>query len=1087
MEDRQSCLSGQARLPVLHFTLAFALLACVNIHAALSPKERAARTALLPAAHQQFVADVVPIINEVELEAFLVLETDAQRDVFIREFWRRRDVAQGTTNGAFKALYEERLEIVKSEFGTAGSDRGRVLLLHGEPDKRTPIKCDSQFRPIEVWSYEYVPAIGHDVRFIFFKPAHRDDFLLWQPQTHRVNELAADRTSAAVASSTGDLSQCMNGEELGMALRKVSEDRFRIARAVEPPPVQAEEDVRKLLSSFVIAAPSSTATTAPVRKLSRRERKDRISKLREEHRKFLEETDAIVTDDERDAFLTLETDPQRDVFIVEFWKRRDKAAGTTNGAFKAAYYERLETAREKYEGIAADRSRILLLYGQPVEEVKVDCDQYLQPIEIWRYLELPALGFEVRFLFFEPRSTPGRMKLWQPVGRGEKDVVDLISPVVLSQFQDEGAAVSHVMAALAQDKCFRTSEQVLIAIQRNQSNYSRMMEAFDPPKMDEEGVKRVLRSAILTNPDVPRLTTELSVRYPAKQGARTDAEITLLVPRAQLKSKEVGGVTTYSIDVTGEILRNEELYENYRYRFDYPGDLKDEKVPVIVDRFLRPGDYKSRIKITDPNSGAEGIVEHDLKVPEIFDTPEQRKQKELAASTIGEIKDDIDSGGTRLRIVPLPDEMISGIQKIETMAIGSDIKGVEFWLDGKKIAIKRQPPYTLDLDFGEVPRLRRIRAVAIDAKGEVLAGDDIVINTGMDPFRVRIVSPRIGNVKGRTRVEMSVRVPEGKSVAEVQLFLNETKMATLYDPPWVQTIDIPETQGVGYLRAVALLKDDPAPTEDVVMINSPAQMAEIDVHLIELPVTVLVGGKPVNHLGEKDFKVLDEGKPVKISRFEHVKNLPLSIGLAIDTSGSMLPRMNEAQKAAAQFFQNVMKAGDKAFVVGFDSQPQLVQKWSRQIADMHAGLAKLRAEEYTALYDAVIFSLYNFLGVKGQKALVLLSDGKDTTSKFNFDQTLEYARRAAVPIYVIGIGIRTAEVDVRYKLGKLASETGGNTYYIERAEDLGKIYSDIQNELRSQYVISFYPPEDVKSGSKWREVTVQVSEGRPKTIRGYYP
>jgi Ca-activated chloride channel family protein len=287
---------------------------------------------------------------------------------------------------------------------------------------------------------------------------------------------------------------------------------------------------------------------------------------------------------------------------------------------------------------------------------------------------------------------------------------------------------------------------------------------------------------------------------------------------------------------------------------------------------------------------------------------------------------------------------------------------------------------------------------------------------------------------------------------------------------------------------VATLKDDPSPpVEDVVMINTPDFMETLDVHLVELPTTVIADGRPLTDLAESAFKVLDEGKPVKISKFEYVKDLPLSIGLAIDTSGSMQPRMNEAQRAAAQFFQKVMKPGDKGFLVGFDSTPQLVQKWSRETRDMHASLAKLRAEEYTALYDAVVYSLYNFLGVKGQKALVVLSDGKDTASKFSYDQTLEYARRAAVPIYIIGLGIRSTEVDVRHKLGKFANETGGATYYIDRAEDLGKIYEDIQNELRSQYVLGFYPPEGVKSGGKWREVSVQVAQGKAKTIRGYYP
>jgi Ca-activated chloride channel family protein len=335
---------------------------------------------------------------------------------------------------------------------------------------------------------------------------------------------------------------------------------------------------------------------------------------------------------------------------------------------------------------------------------------------------------------------------------------------------------------------------------------------------------------------------------------------------------------------------------------------------------------------------------------------------------------------------------------------------------------------------------------------------------------------------------MGVNVPEGKKLDHVDLFLNETKMASLYGPPYVQTIDIPEQAGVGYIRAVAELKDDPQPpVEDLVMINTPQFMEEVNVHLVELPTTVLRNGRPINDLGETAFKVMDEGKPVKVAKFEHVTNLPLSIGLAIDTSGSMQPRMGEAQRSGAEFFKNVLKPGDKAFLVSFDTQPQLIQKWSAKLGDLNAALSKLRAEESTALYDAIVYSLYNFLGVKGQKALVVITDGADTSSKFSFDQAVEYARRAAVPIYAIAIGMRPTDIDIKYKLAKFCNETGGNMYTIENATQLAQCYKDIQNELRSQYVLGFYPPDGVKPGGKWHDVTVQASEGRAKTIHGYYP
>ena len=832
-----------------------------------------------------------------------------------------------------------------------------------------------------------------------------------------------------------------------------------------------------------------------VRKLSRRERKDRISKLPEKYRQFLEDVEPIMQPTELDTFLILETDAQRDIYINDFWKRRDAAQGTSNHAFKDLYYERLESVKEQYKQVSSDRARTFLLYGEPLEVLKIDCSRLLQPIEIWHYYYIPSISHHVRFLFYLPRLG-GDYKMWRPMGDNTIDLGELISQEVAGASGNTEAAVQSVFLqselpgtylSKIEAEC-TNGDEIMKAIGQNQVNRTLLLNVFDPPKMNEEDVRKILRSVVLATPNAPKLPAEFAVKFPAKQGAKTDAEMTVSIPRSQVMTKDVGGTKLYSIDVTGEVLRDGELYENYRYRFDFPADVKDEKLPIVIDRFLRPAEYQSRIKVSDANSGAEAILENQVVVPELFDTPEQSKAKDAGAKVVAQLKEEVQSSDTKLRIVPFTDDLVSGIQKIETVSVGENIKAVEFYLDGKKIAIKRQPPYTLDLDFGVVPQVHKVRVVALDEKGTQVAGDDLAVNTGNDPFRVRIVSPRLGSVKGRTRVEVAVKVPEGKSVNNVQLFLNETPMATLYDAPFVQVVNIPESQSVGYLRAVASLKDDPTPpAEDVVMINTPAYMETVDVHLIELPTTVLLNGHPKTDLAESAFKVLDEGKPVKITKFEYVKNLPLSIGLAIDTSGSMQPRMSEAQKAGAQFFQNVLRAGDKAFLVSFDTQPQLIQKWSPRLSDMNAGLAKLRAEESTALYDAIVFSLYNFLGVKGQKALIVITDGQDTSSKFAFDQALEYARRAAVPIYGIGIGIKSNQIDVKYKFGKFCSETGGNVYYIDRAEDLGRIYTDIQNELRSQYVLGFYPPTGVKPGSRWREVSVQVSDGKAKTIRGYYP
>lgn len=834
-----------------------------------------------------------------------------------------------------------------------------------------------------------------------------------------------------------------------------------------------------------------------IRKLSRRERKERIKNLSDKYRQFLEDVDPIILPQELDTFLILETDPQRDVYIDQFWHRRDVAQGTTNHTFHDMYYARIEEAKDRFKNLSSDRARVYLINGEPTDVLDVDCSRVLQPVQIWKYFYLPAFGHNVRFLFYVPRRQQD-YRLWQPsmdqvtgladLVSDEVDATNLAGPTggvqtVFFQPVMPGSSMSKVEADCS------NGDEIMKAIFQMQQNWTDLPKLFNPPPVAEEDVTKILKSVVLADPNAPKLPAELSVAYPAKQGTRTDVQFTLNVPRDQVKVKDVSGTKTYSLDVTGEVLKDKQLFENFRYRFDFPGDVKDAKLPIIIERLLRPNQYMARLKVTDVNSGAEAIVEKPIDVPEIFDTPEQQKAKETATAQVTELKDEIESGATSLRIIPPPEELVSGIQHIDTVTNGSNIAAVDFYLDGKKIMTKRVPPYNLDLDLGDVPRPRNIRAVAVDANGKILTGDDVTVNAGTEPFRVRIVSPRVAvNVHGPTRVEMAVSVPDGKKLQDVELYYNETRVATLYGPPWVQTVNVPQAGGVAYFRAVAKLKDDAAaPVEDLVMINTPQFMEEVNVHLVELPTTVIVNGHPLTTLQESAFKVLDEGKPVKISKFEYVKNLPLSIGMAIDTSASMTPRMGEAQKAGAQFFKNVMRPGDKAFLVSFDTQPQMVQKWSPKLADVNAGLSKLRAEEATALYDAIVYSLYNFVGVKGQKALIVITDGRDNSSKFSFDQAIEYARRAAVPIYAVGIGIRTSDIDVRYKLGKFCAETGGNMFMIEKAEDLGRVYGEIQDELRSQYVLGFYPPDGVKPGSKWREVSVQVSEGKAKTIRGYYP
>jgi len=864
--------------------------------------------------------------------------------------------------------------------------------------------------------------------------------------------------------------------------------------------VLADANNPKQPASPVPAATEADPTKDPgVRKLSRREKKDRIAALSQAYRDFLRDVEPIMVERELHTFLLLESDPQRDLYVEEFWRRRDPDPRTAYNEYRENYKDALVEARAEFKHMSSERARIYLTRGRPLNRLKITCDRYLQPLEIWEYAELPGMGHDTSLLFYQPRLG-GDYRLWVPRGIEQEDLAELISQELVGQaggdarravqevFYDSAASGGGGFVSKIRIYC-KEGELILKAISRAQQSRFQLTQLFDPPKMQDEDVNRILRATVIGNPTAPKLPAEFSARYPGKRGARTAVEMTLIINRNDLKAKDIEGSRFYNIDITGEVLKDGKMFETYRYNYNFDAATLQEKIPITIERYLRPADYKSRIKITDINAGSEGIIESDIVVPQIEVNAEVASLKAEASETLRTIQDDVSRTGASLRIVPLEGELVTGLQHIETILSGEAIKTVEFYLDGKKVMVKRSPPYALDLDLGRVPQPRKIKAVALDAKGNLLTGDEIVLNTGSDPFRVRIVSPRIApKVTGKIRVEVDAAVPEGKTLKSLDLFLNETKMATLYAPPFVQSIDIPADLGIAYLRAVATLADSTSSSvEDVVFINTPEFLQEVDVHLVELPTTVLKGGKLVRGLAEGSFKVFDQGQPVKIAKFDAVDNLPLSLGIAIDSSGSMRDRMLEAQRAGAGFLKSVLRKGDRAFVTAFDTEPILVQKWTPSLADLTAGLASLRAEESTALYDAIVFSLYKFQGVKGQKALIVISDGKDTASKFVFDQALEYARRAAIPIYGIGIGIRSADVEVRYKFNKFATETGGNTYFIESAAGLGKTYDEIQNELRSQYVLGFYPPQGVKTGSAWREVRVDVGDGRAKTIRGYYP
>jgi Ca-activated chloride channel family protein len=253
-------------------------------------------------------------------------------------------------------------------------------------------------------------------------------------------------------------------------------------------------------------------------------------------------------------------------------------------------------------------------------------------------------------------------------------------------------------------------------------------------------------------------------------------------------------------------------------------------------------------------------------------------------------------------------------------------------------------------------------------------------------------------------------------------------------------------------------------------------------------------GRFVTDLGRDDFLVLENKKPQSIAEFTAETDLPLRLGILIDTSNSIRDRFKFEQEAATSFIQNVVHRGhDKAMVVSFDTSTELVADLIDDTDKLEAAIRGLRAGGGTALYDALYFACRDKLSKdqprhKFRRAIVIVSDGDDNQSQVSRDQALEMAQKADVVIYAISTNITHAETDGDKVLKYLTTETGGQAFFPFKVEDLEQSFENIANELRHQYNI-FYRPEPLKADGLYHTVELKVKGRKELVVRcrkGYY-
>ena len=365
----------------------------------------------------------------------------------------------------------------------------------------------------------------------------------------------------------------------------------------------------------------------------------------------------------------------------------------------------------------------------------------------------------------------------------------------------------------------------------------------------------------------------------------------------------------------------------------------------------------------------------------------------------------------------------------------------------------------------------------------MLATDELLVNSGPHRFTVRLTSPQRGAVHTRSvRAVAEVEAPRHERLDRVEFFLNDTRTATLYQRPFEQPIRIDPGDPLSYVRAVAHLESG-AWAEDLVFVNASNLDEEVDVALIELYTSVTDrSGAPLLGLGRRDFQVLVDGEPQSMQRFDRAANLPVHAGIPFDTSPPRVARTDAAEEAALHFFELVLGPQDRACLITFNDRPELAVGFTGSRETLAGGLADLTTEGETALYDSVLYALYYFGGLRGKRALILLTDGGDSSSEHRFDDVLDFARRTQVAIYSIGIAIDQRELLVRGRLQRLCDETGGRCFFITGAGELKRVYERIETEVRSQYLLVFESP-DGEPGA-FRKVEVKLKDPRAHGKRG---
>lgn len=264
------------------------------------------------------------------------------------------------------------------------------------------------------------------------------------------------------------------------------------------------------------------------------------------------------------------------------------------------------------------------------------------------------------------------------------------------------------------------------------------------------------------------------------------------------------------------------------------------------------------------------------------------------------------------------------------------------------------------------------------------------------------------------------------------------------------------------------------------------------VPLVLLNVTVMdQNNNYILDLEKDEFMIYEDAELQEIAYFDRTER-PITMAILLDTSGSMVEKLETAQKAAVKFVESSLCLQDQALVMEFNSKPTVLQDFTNDVEVISQAIKKTKSFGGTALYDALYLTMERLRFLKETKAIVLLSDGRDEAyigpgpgSRRTLADVVNLAKKTDAIIYSIGLGYSDAKAS--YVLQRLADYSGGRCYFPREASDLNSVYSKVGEDLRSQYIIGYYP-KDLRFDGRWRTIRIDMKNKNliAKTRKGYY-